>query len=495
LRNRSTLIILRAGALVLVSIAVVLFFVQLVRYSRLRTNYPPGLTIGGVPVGGVNPQVASERLLEVFENTAVELHYGDSVILMDPAVAGVDLDLDAMLAAADLQRTGGPFWQGFWDFLWSRQSNVPDVPLVVGFDEALLQNYLTSEIAARYDKPAIPAHPVAGSTEFQPGTPGQELDVARAVTLIGDALRSPTNRAVTLTSVDTAPPRPTIENLRIQLEQIINQAGFDGIVGFHLTNLQTGEQLHFIYRSGSFYPVEPDIAFSGASTIKIPVMIKTYAEYGPILDDESEALIREMTTQSENPATDALMRQLDRTGGPLRVTEMLETLGYEDTFIAGFFYDGAPLLRVINTPANSRTDLSTDPDVYNQTSPSESAELLQDIYECAEEGTGALIAAFPGKITRESCQHMIADLKDNKIGALIEAGVPDGTQVAHKHGWISGPDGVIKNISDVGIVYSPGGNYVLTIFAYHPVQAVWEPVSDMFADISETIYHYFNLPE
>ena len=241
--------------------------------------------------------------------------------------------------------------------------------------------------------------------------------------------------------------------------------------------------------------MEPDLAFSAASTIKIPVMIKTFAEYGQDLDEETDNLVREMTTHSENPATDELMRKLDRTGGPLIITDMLETLGYEDTFIAGYFYDGAPLLRVISTPANSRTDLDTDPDAYNQTTPSESAELLLDIYDCAESGTGALIAAFPGKVTREACQSMITDLKDNKIGALIEAGVPDGTQVAHKHGWISGPDGVIQNISDVGIVYTPGGNYVLTVFAYHPVQAVWEPVSDMIADISETIYNYFNLPQ
>jgi hypothetical protein len=92
------------------------------------------------------------------------------------------------------------------------------------------------------------------------------------------------------------------------------------------------------------------------------------------------------------------------------------------------------------------------------------------------------------------CGYACIDTASAKV-ALIEAGVPDGTLVAHKHGWISGPDGIIKNISDVGIVYTPGGNYVLTIFAYHPVQAVWEPVSDMFADLSEAIYNYFNLPE
>ena len=207
MRNRNTLILLRAGALVILSVAVVLFFLQLVRYSRLRTNYPPSMTIAGVPVGGVDPQEASERLLEVYGNTPVELHYAGSTINLEPQNAGFDLDLDAMLAAADLERTGGAFWLGFWDFLWDRRPVVPDVPLVASIDEGQLRDYLTNEIAARYDLPALPAHPVAGSTQFQPGTPGQELDVARAVTLLADALRSPSKRAVTLTSQDTAPPR------------------------------------------------------------------------------------------------------------------------------------------------------------------------------------------------------------------------------------------------------------------------------------------------
>ena len=65
--------------------------------------------------------------------------------------------------------------------------------------------------------------------------------------------------------------------------------------------------------------------------------------------------------------------------------------------------------------------------------------LLSDIYQCAETGGGALIAAFPDKITSEICQQMITFLAADKIGVLIEAGVPEGTQVAHKHGWISEP--------------------------------------------------------
>jgi hypothetical protein len=89
---------------------------------------------------------------------------------------------------------------------------------------------------------------------------------------------------------------------------------------------------------------------------------------------------------------------------------------------------------------------------------------------------------------------MIDNLKLDNVAVLIDAGLPEGTQIARKQGWVTGESGIIQNISDAAIVYSGGGNYVLVIYAYHPVQALWEPVSGMFAKISQTVYEYFNLP-
>jgi beta-lactamase class A len=151
-------------------------------------------------------------------------------------------------------------------------------------------------------------------------------------------------------------------------------------------------------------------------------------------------------------------------------------------------------LQRFDTDANQRTDVVTRPDIYNQTTPSEMGQLMADLYQCSQTGGGALVAAFPDKMSREVCNEMIEYLKLDRIGVLLEAGLPEGTQIAHKHGWISGPSGIIQNISDVGIVYTPGGNYVVAIFVYHPVQAVWDPVSSMVVQISQAVYNYFNLP-
>ncbi len=160
-------------------------------------------------------------------------------------------------------------------------------------------------------------------------------------------------------------------------------------------------------------------------------------------------------------------------------------------FLAGQFYSGAPLLQAFQTPANQRTDISTDPDIYNQTTPSDIGMLMEDIYQCTQRGEGNLLAVFPDEFTQQECQAMINYLTRNDIGLLIEAGVPDGTPVAHKHGWVT-YFGVMNTLGDAGIVYTPGGNYVLSVFIHHPDQLIWDPASELVAVLSEAIYNYFN---
>jgi len=497
-RNRNTSILVRIVSILFLSGTIILVIITLIGYSRQRNNYPAGMTIGGVPIGGLSPQEASERILLVY-TTPVEAQYGEAIIQIAPSVVGFELDLESMLAAADLSRTGGSFWGGYWDYLWNQEPESIAVPLRATINEETLRNYLQNEIASRYDIPPEPARPIPGSASFVPGRPGQILDIDRAVILIEDALRSPFNRTVSLTFQRSEATRPTIDNLKILLQQTINLAEYDGVFGLYMLDLQTGQEIHFAMDQGEEIPSEPDVAFTASSTVKIPIMLSYYIKNGPAaLDERTSGLILDMIRKSENPPADALMERLNAFEGPLIVTEDLQKIGLENTFIAGFFcnaYDPCPLLKRFSTPANERLDVFTDPDQYNQTTTSDMGMLLADIYQCATSGGGALVAAFPGQITREVCQQMISFLAADKIGVLIEAGVPEGTQVAHKHGWISDAGtGVIKNISDSAIVYTPGGNYVLVMYAYHPVQAVWEPVSKLFADLSQVVYNYFNLP-
>jgi beta-lactamase class A len=185
---------------------------------------------------------------------------------------------------------------------------------------------------------------------------------------------------------------------------------------------------------------------------------------------------------------------MDKNLGPLDVTEDLQALGLKNTFLAGYFYPGAPLLKRIQTPANRRTDVNAGPDQYNQTTPVEMSLLLEDIYRCAEGNGGTLAAVFPNQISQDECRVMIDYLVKNKIAVLLQAGLPEGTRIAHKHGWIIENDGLMHTIGNTGLVYTPGGNYVITVFMQHPQQLLFEPANLMVAEISQAVYNFFNLP-
>lgn len=494
MRSRSSIPILRGISIAILSIALVLVVISLIAYSRQRNNYPGGMTIGGVHVGGVDPQIASQRVLQVY-STPIEVQYGEASIHVDPSAVGFELDMDSMMAAADLARTGGSFWGGFWNYLWNRDPDPVEIPLSDSIEEDRLRDYLQNEISARYDEPPMPAQPIPGSTSFEPGEPGRVLDIERSIRLIEDTLRSPSNRVVVLSYGQSAPTRPTITNLEILLKQIITSSGFDGVMGIYMLDLQTGQEIHFALDGGQEISVEPDVSFTASSTIKIPIMVSYFIKNGTEPPDEqTDALLLEMIRKSDNNASDAIMNRIDPNTGPLIISDNMKAIGLNDTFLAGFFAPGSPLLRQFETPANSRRDVFTDPDSYNQTTPIDMGMLLADIYQCATANGGALVAAFPDKINGEVCQQIVTYLSADKIGVLIEAGVPEGTQIAHKHGWVTGSDGVIHNFSDSGIVYTAGGNFVLSIYAYHPVQIVFDEANALFASLGDAVYNFYNLP-
>lgn len=451
------------------------------------------MVIAGVHVGGLDQSRAAERLLQTYTAVPVEVRYREAVIQIKPAVIGFELDMQAMMAAADLERIQQPFWSGFWDFLWNRLPTPNAVPLRAVYSEDRLRAYLQDEIAVRYDQSAVAAIPVAGSASFQAGQSGTVLDIDRAVILIDSALRSPTSRVVNLSFNKITPPRPTIRNLEILLRQIVELSGFDGTIELYVNDLRSGQEIHFAYREGQLVP--PDIAFTAASTMKIPIMVSTFRRAEEPTPDDVLALLESMIERSENDPADRLMEAvMDRNLGPLQVTEDLQALGFKNTFLAGYFYPGAPLLRRIQTPANQRTDLNASPDPYNQTTAVEMSLLLEDIYRCAENGGGTFQAVFGDQISQNECRMMIDLLVKNKIAVLLQAGLPEGTRIAHKQGWIIENDGLMHTIGNTGLVYTPGGNYVITVFMQHPVQLLFEPANLMVAELSQAVYNYYNLP-
>jgi len=473
-------------------IAAVFFSIlQFVRFSRLRTTYPGGMTIAEVAVGGLDRQEAAQRLLEAY-SLPVELYYDDQAILFEPSICGFDLDLESMLAAADLERTKQSFWVGFWDYLWGRQISSLSIPLRATYSETRLRTYLVDEIASRYDKPPSPAIPQPGTVNFTAGTYGTELDLDTAVLLIDSAMQSINSRTVNLPRKQSSPPRPSLQNLETLLKQTIDLAGFDGLTGLYLLNVSTLEEVHFAYQDGYDISTNPDIAFTTASIVKIPIMTSIFRRINEDEDPEALNLLQKMIIESGNDPADWVMERVIHTSlAPLEITEDMKMLGLENTFLAGEFGLGSPLLRVYNTPANQRLDVSTDPDQYNQSTPSDIGMLLEDIYLCADNGQGTFKAVFGDEITQTECQIMIDYLSQNKMPSLLEAGVPDVTEVAHKHGWVT-YQGIMKTLGDAGIIFSPGGDYILVVFLYHPEQLIWDTGSSLVGQLSAAIYNFYN---
>ena len=79
MRRQNTIVILSWVSLGLIFLAVMLTGFSLIRYSQMRSNYPLDLTIGNIPVGGLNSTQAAERLIRAY-GIPIEMVYGDSVI-------------------------------------------------------------------------------------------------------------------------------------------------------------------------------------------------------------------------------------------------------------------------------------------------------------------------------------------------------------------------------------------------------------------------------
>jgi beta-lactamase class A len=481
-------------AIVFLLFAFILIAIQVATFSRFRATFPIGMTIAGVPVDGLDRQQAAQRLLEAY-NVPVELHYNDARIHLDPSVVGFELDLESMLAAADLERTKESFWSAFWEYLWGGSQEPASIPLRATYSEARLRTYLENEISPRYDLPPSPPIPIPGTVNFLQGDLGTSLDINRTIAPTESALRSTSQRIVTLPLQSTLPPRPSYENLEVLLNQTISLSGFDGLVGFYLKDLQNSQEIHFASELGEEISVDPDVAFTAASIIKIPVLISIYKELDESPNEETANLIAKMIEESGNEATDWLMqRVIDSYRAPLIVTENMQTIGLENTYLAGHFYLGAPLLQRFETPANTRFDITTFPDPYNQTTPSDIGMLLEDLHQCSEMGGSALIAVFPNELSQEECQEMIAFLSRNYMPSLLEAGLTEDAFIAHKHGWVTN-DGIINMLGDAGIIYTPGGEYILSIFLYHPEQLIWDSASSLVGQLSRAVYNFYNMPQ
>lgn len=482
--------ILGGLGIVFILSSLIISIVEYRRYQAKPLVFPVGSVIADVPVGGLDETAAVERLSAAYSMPIV-LEINDQQIYASPEELGFQMDTVSLVEAAAKQVDQ----DGFWAFLWGNvQDQAVNIPGNARVDEGQIIAYLDEEIIPRYTTSDIPVQPIPGTTNFTSGSEGERLILDQARADIQAALISPDARQVWLQTEQVEGSGPSMEVLQAFLMHNLDWVGFDDLAEIYLESLDGQAQLHFAVQNGHL--VTPDIAFSAASTIKIPIMISVLRRTSEPTPDSVLSLFEGMIVASDNPPADTLMETyLDPVRGPLIVSEDLAALGMENSFLAGYFYLGAPVLQVFETPANTRTDIFLDPDIYNQTVPAEAGQLLSAIYRCAQNGSGLLTETFGEEITPSECQLMIDILSKNRIGTLIEAGLPPQASIAHKHGWVRELDGLLHSMSDVALVFTPGGDYVLNIFIYDPVRLDFDQGNRIFARVSQTVYNFFNIED
>lgn len=455
-------------------------------YVNSQGPLPGGVALAGMPPTGETLEDVARNLHAAFQEP-VAVSYDDQRIILRPADVDFQVDVNAMVAEAVPYGQGLGFWRPFLGEVFDRPVAPVDIPLKYSYSQEKLAGWLM-DVAEEHDKAARPPYgvslapgvPFTTTFMFQAGQPGLELEFNMSGERVLRALTSSTDRRADLVLVEVPPPAPDIKELEKLIENRADR--FPGWVSVFIK--QVGGDTEAIS--------DPEIAFAGMSTMKIPIMLELYRS---VLDEppgiETTKLLTETMGLSGNFTANLLLRLIG--GGAIgnewqgadRVTATLHDLGLRNSFMATP-YDTERLPRTYSTPANSRTDVTTSPDQHMQSTAKDLALALEWIVECSE-GRGTLLAAYPGQMTKEECAQMLQFMELNRKNILLETGVPEGTRYAHKHGFVD------DSHSDVGVFWGPAGPYIVSVFIYKPGWIEWELSSSLMADISKASWDYFTL--
>ncbi len=450
-----------------------------VNWKSSQSVLPPGLTINNIPMGGMTREQALAAIAEAY-TTPITIYYGSEVALLLPEMVELTLD-DAVTSQnldAVLQDSAG--WRNFLDYtfdqLLRREPEPLQVTAVVLYSRERVDAFMT-RISQRYDH--APQKPVAlTSGDFRPASAGTSLDMDASRPLLVQAILSaaPEKRQVQLVVKTEPPPEIPMELLRNAITAKVGDSA--GVMGIFVKHLTLGKELCFNCK----------VAFSGASLLKIGVVLELYRRLDAPPDVQTAALISATLTANDHAAANQLLAQIgagNPLNGAMQVTALFNSLGLGDTFMAvPYDYSDVAVVTPIPTTANRRTDVFADPDPAMQTTPLEMGLLLEGLSQCASAG-GFLRIVYPEQITPTECQAILMSLEGAHTPALLNAAMPAEARVAHRHGWGKGTH------AELNLVYHPEGNLVVVVFLYQPQWLVWEESAPTFAQIGSLAYRFF----
>ena len=472
--------------LIILIIAGVMLGPSAYAFYKSQGSLPGGVTLGGTKPQGADLEEVARNLHEAFQQP-VAVYYDNQRVILRPADIDFEVDVNAMVAQAVPYGEGLGLWRPFLREVFDRPDRPVDIPLKYTLDEQKLASWL-QDLASEYDTDArspygvalAPGTPFTSTFMFQAGQPGLELEPNLSAERILAALSSATQREAHMILVEVPPPAPSIKELEKLLVARTNR--FPGYVSLFIRQVGSNEEA----------AIDPDIAFAGMSTLKIPMAMELYrTQVDGTPDIETSKLLSDTFALSSNFAANLMLRQIGGGGvgaewqGALKMTETLRGLGLQNTFMTTP-YDTERQTQTMVTPANSDKTWDTEPDGYRQTTAKDIGLVLEWIVQCSQ-GGGTLLAAFPGQLTPNECQQTLDYIALDRNRILLETGVPPDTRYAHKHGFVSTAHG------DVGVFWSPAGPYIVSLFIYKPGWMEWELSSSIMADVSKASWDYFTL--
>lgn len=466
---------------------------EFARYRAYLGSIRPGITAGGVDLGGMNPDAALRTLEEMLVaplSKPLHLRYEEETVILIPTDVGFQVHSEKMVEEGLQLSHDQQAMPGFLEFVMHGPRRLEvEIPLQTELDTNALRSFLTG-VAERKDQPLREVQPITGTLSFYPGQAEKRLNLDLSMPHIEEALLSIDSRDVDLVVETKEPPKPSLALLRGMVEECIQE--FDGIVGIYISDPRAQESTE----------INSQISFSGMSVVKIAILLETYLHFsGEEPDPETKGWMDKVVTDpvGSNYWANLLLSLVGEgsaTEGARRTTESMQALGLNKSFIKGPFR-----LETEEVGRRGRSGLAsslerisaieraqgTNPDPIIQTSPQDMGRLLEMIYRCGY-GGGAILDAFPGQITPQGCQEIQEILAQNPVRSMIGAGIPEGTSLAHKHGFAD------DTHADAGIVYSPGGDYVIVQFQYAPTDwLVWALSQPVFEDVSRATYNFFNI--
>ncbi len=492
-RQRAGFPFLLALSALLILAASALLIYELVAFSRREQQLPTGITVAGINVSQLNERDAVARWERAYAEPILMVYpdrNGPQAIQLYPDQVGWRISSEPMLAdALASSEEGGGFWQRFLDYLMGIEQIVSqDIPLVADYQENALEAFLL-DVAARYDDP--PGNPIFDlqALTIYAGENGYSLDIPAAILAVDRALRRADARTVELPihRIDNENPGlPALQNLIIDY---LDSQGFiyDGlgtVASIYVMDLLTGEEINIL----------GDVAYSAASTIKVPIMID-YLRQLPAAPTQDEAWLLANSLLCSNNASSNLIMEIIGAGdiflGLRRVTDTIQAIGIDNTYITAPFYLGVEGQRLgsIEAPATSANPTyDTAPDPFNQTTAEDMGSLFSLIYDCAEFGSGLAYALPGGEISQQECRQMLELTSANDLERLLQGGIPPGVRISHKNGWI------FDTVGDAGVVYSPNGrHYVISVFLWEEAEFQdYQKLWSLVEEISRAAWNFFN---